>query len=78
MKIKTGFLNRRWLLLILLLFIVAGTSVTAWSLSLSPEKPTNDRQLLYMGNIISTLKRIALAVGVLFTEPVHYCAVRAA
>lgn len=59
MKIKTGFLKRRCLLLILLVLIVAGISVTAWSLSLSPEKPGNNRQPLYMGNIIGTLKRIA-------------------
>ncbi|MHC4545295.1 MAG: bifunctional methionine sulfoxide reductase B/A protein [Planctomycetota bacterium] len=57
MKIKTGFLKRRWLLLILLVLIITGTSVTAWSLS--PEEPGNNRQLPSMGNIIGTLKRIA-------------------
>ncbi|MHC4111494.1 MAG: bifunctional methionine sulfoxide reductase B/A protein [Planctomycetota bacterium] len=55
MKIKTDFLKRRWLLLILLLLIVCGTSVTAWSLS---EKATDNRQLPSMGNIIGSLKRI--------------------
>jgi peptide methionine sulfoxide reductase msrA/msrB len=59
MKIKTGFLNRRWLLLILLLLIVAGSGLTGLFLSLPVENPANDRQLLWTGNIIGALQRIA-------------------
>ena len=59
MKIKNGFPKRQWLLLILLLLIVAGSGLTGLFLSSSPEKPTDDRQLPSMGNIIGTLKRIA-------------------
>ena len=56
MKIKTGFLKIRWLLLILLVLIITGTAVTAWSLS--PEEPVNNTQSLYVGDIIGTLKRL--------------------
>jgi peptide methionine sulfoxide reductase msrA/msrB len=57
MKMKRCFINARWLLVILLLLIVAGSGLAG--LSLSVEKPVNNQRMLYVGNIMSALRRIA-------------------